>query len=445
MTTRQLRLGVTIWGVGGFDTWQSPEIPGDASIEIDWYIERARQAEAARFDFIFVPDGQFVTPDSAPHHLNRLEPLTLLSALAVVTTNVGLIGTFSSSYDPPFSLARRIGSLDLISHGRAGWNVVTSVDPGTASNFGLEEHYDYTTRYARAREHVGVVRGLWDSFEDDAFPRDKQAGLFFDPARLHALNHRGAFFSVAGPLNLSRSAQGHPVIFQAGVSDEGRTLGAATADGIFTVSSSFEEAQDFYRDIKSRAAALGRDPGHILICPSVEFQLGETDEDAHRLYREKLAARDFDKLVTSLSRQYGWHDFRQYDPDAPFPDVAVYAERAGRTVARRLAQVAGERGLTLRETVLYFESLNHGAFVGSPQTVASEIERWLMEDAADGFITTITVPSEFTRFAEQVLPILRERGIFRTDYESDTLRGNLGLPIPANVHTASRQSQTIRA
>jgi FMN-dependent oxidoreductase (nitrilotriacetate monooxygenase family) len=443
MATRQLKLGATLWGVGGHDTWQSPEIPGDASVNIDWYIQRARQAEAARLDFIFMPDSQFITPDSPPHYLNRLEPLTLLSALAVATTNIGLIGTISSSYDQPFSLARRVGSLDLISRGRAGWNVVTSVDPGTASNFGLKEHYDYTTRYARAHEHVEVVRGLWDSYEEDAFPRDKQTGVFFDPSRLHALNHEGAYFSVAGPLNLSRSEQGQPVIFQAGVSDEGRALGAASAEGIFTISSSFEDAQDFYRDIKSRAAALGRDPSHIVICPAMAFQLGDTDEEARQLYQEKLATQDFDKLLTTFSRQYGWHDFSQYEPDAPFPDVAIYAEKAGRTFAAHLAQVARERNLTLRETVLYFEGMTRRVFVGSPETVASEIERWFVKEAADGFITAITVPSEFARFADEVLPILQDRGIFRTEYESETLRGNLGLPIPVNVHTAMREAQTV--
>jgi FMN-dependent oxidoreductase (nitrilotriacetate monooxygenase family) len=443
MATRQLKLGATLWGVGGWDTWQSPEIPGDASVNIEWYIERARQAEDARFDFLFVPDSAFASPDSPPHYLNRLEPLTLLSALAVATTNIGLIGTISSSYDPPFSLARRVGSLDLISHGRAGWNVVTSVDQGTAGNFGLKEHYDYTTRYARAQEHVEVVRGLWDSYEDDAFPRDKEAGVFFDPSRLHSLDHEGEHFSVSGPLNLARSPQGQPVIFQAGISEEGRTLGATTAEGIFTTSSSFEDAQDFYHDIKSRAAAIGRDPNNILICPAMAFQLGDTDEEAQRLYQQTLARRDFDKLVRTFSRQYGWHDFSQYDPDAPFPDVAAYAERGGRTFANHLAQVARERGLTLRATVLYFESMTRQVFVGSPNTVAAEIEHWLLEEAADGFITAITVPSEFARFAEKVLPILRERGIFRSEYESDTLRGNLGLPIPVNFHTAMRQAQTV--
>ncbi|MES1247620.1 MAG: NtaA/DmoA family FMN-dependent monooxygenase, partial [Actinomycetota bacterium] len=437
--------GATIWGVGGHDTWQSDEIPGDASIDIDWYVERARQAEAARFDFVFVPDSQFVSPDSPPHYLNRLEPLTLLSALAVATTNIGLIGTLSSSYDAPFSLARRVGSLDLISKGRAGWNVVTSVDAGTAANFGLEEHYDYATRYARAQEHVEVVRGLWDSYEDDAFPRDKASGVFFDRSKQHRLDHRGTHFSVAGPLNLSRSRQGQPVVFQAGVSEEGRTLGATVADGIFANPSTLDEAKAFYRDIKSRAAALGRDPRHVVICPALGFQLGATDEEAERLYADRVAARDFDKMLRTFSRPYAWHDFTQYDLDAPFPDVVAYAEKGGRTIAEHLAQVARERALSLRETVLYNESIMQLVFVGSPSTVADRMEQWLVEEAADGFITAITVPSDFARFVDEVLPILRERGVVRSEYDAETLRGNLGLPVPVNVHTAARVAGPVAA
>ena len=208
MSERKIKLGVIPYGVGGpgsYQLWHDPEIPGDASVDIDWFVDVARQAEAAKFDLVFIVDSQFITPDSPPHYLNRLEPLTLLSALAVTTTNLGLIATLSTSYHEPFSVARRFASLDQISKGRAGWNVVTSGDAGTAQNYGRDDHYDYATRYGRALEHVEVVKALWDSYEDDAFPRDKERGVFLDKSKLHPLNHRGEFFSVSGPLNISRS------------------------------------------------------------------------------------------------------------------------------------------------------------------------------------------------------------------------------------------------
>jgi FMN-dependent oxidoreductase (nitrilotriacetate monooxygenase family) len=441
MSERQLKFGAALIGVGGpgqQNTWLSPEIPGDASVNIGWYIERARQVEAARFDFIFVVDSQFITPDSPPHYLNRLEPLTLLSALAVATSNVGLVGTITTSFTEPFAVARQLASLDLISGGRAGWNVVTSLDPGTARNYNRDEHYDYTTRYGRAHEHVTVARGLWDSYEDDAFPRDKEAGIFFDRSRQHELNHRGAHFSVAGPLNLERSPQGQPVIFQAGNSEEGRTLAATVGEGIFTISGSFEEARAFYSDLKGRAAALGRNPDEILILPGLAATIADTDEEAWKIEEEVQSAKDFSKMLAEFGRPYGWHDFSQYDLDAPFPEVAVFGEKSGRTMTARIQQVAKEQNLTLRETVLHFDGLMRAPFAGSPQTVANEIERWFRGGAADGFILHVTVPSDFARFTDEVLPILRERGLFRAEYESDTLRGNLGLPIPPNSHTVAR-------
>ncbi len=444
MGDRQLKFGAAIVGVGGpgqQNTWLSPEIPGDASVDIDWYIARARQLEEARFDFVFIVDSQFITPDSPPHYLNRLEPLTLLSALAVTTTNIGLVGTITTSYNSPFNVARRLASLDLISHGRAGWNVVTSGDAGTAGNYSRDEHFDYPTRYGRAHEHVAVARGLWDSYEDDAFPRDKEAGVFFDPSRQHRLDHRGEHFQVVGPLNLQRSPQGQPVIFQAGDSEDGRNLGAAVGEGIFTIARSFEQNQAFYRDIKDRAAAKGRDPDAIVIMPGLTVRLGATDEEAWEAEEAIHAARDFDKTLAEFGRPFGWHDFSQYDLDAPFPAEAALAAGASsfRTQAEGITRLASERGLTLRETVIHFERSMRSPFVGSPRTVADEIERWFTGGAADGFIIHVTVPSEVTRFAADVLPLLRERGLFRTEYEATTLRGNLGLPIPANVHTVARE------
>src|SRR3984957_6608497 len=261
MANRTLRLGAILSGVGITQNgWRHPDLAGDASIDIDWYRDTARKAEAAKFDLVFMVDSPYITPDTAPHFLNRLEPLTALSAVAAATSHIGLVATLTTSYNEPFNVARQFASLDLISKGRAGWNVVTTGLEGAARNYGREEHIDHAVRYRRAREHLAVVQGLWDSYEDDAFPRDKEKGVFLDKTKLHALNHRGEFFSVAGPLNISRSKQGQPVIFQAGSSDDGRDLAAAAAEGIYSNSDTFAEARAFYRDIKERTVAKGRDP-----------------------------------------------------------------------------------------------------------------------------------------------------------------------------------------
>jgi FMN-dependent oxidoreductase (nitrilotriacetate monooxygenase family) len=440
MTTRQLKLGLVPTGVGGpgeHHRWLDPEIPVDASVNIDWYIEIVQAAEAAKFDLVFIVDSQFITPHSPPHYLNRLEPLTLLSALAVATKRIGLIATATTSYNDPYNLARRLASLDLISHGRAGWNVVTSGDAGTAGNYGKDEHYDYDTRYARAHEYLEVSRGLWRSYEDDALVRDRESGVFLDPAKLHALNHRGRFFSVAGPLNIQRSPQGEPVIFQAGDSEQGRDLGAAIADGIFTHARSIEQGQAFYADLKGRAAKLGRDPDQIVILPGFKVIVGDTDADAgeiERHYREQ--DHTFAQALGELGRNFGWHDFRQYDLDAPFPSEALqFAQNSFFTQAKKVTDNAAANGLTLRQVVEGSRSQLASPFVGSAETVANEIQRWFEGRALDGLNVHAGHPSQFRRFISEVVPILQERGLFRSEYEHTTLRGHLGLPIPTNRRT----------
>jgi FMN-dependent oxidoreductase (nitrilotriacetate monooxygenase family) len=441
---RQIKLGAVLTGTGGpghFNTWLDPEIPGDASIDIAWYIEQARIAEAAKFDLVFIVDSQFITPDSPPHYLNRLEPLTLLSALAVSTRNIGLVATLTTSYNDPFNTARRFASLDLISDGRAGWNVVTSGDAGTAGNFSLDEHYDYDTRYGRALEHVRTAQGLWDSYEDDAFPRDRATGVFLDPSKLHALNHEGEYFRVAGPLNISRSPQGQPVIFQAGDSDQGRDLGAEIGEGIFTHAPSLEAGQAFYRDIKARAEAKGRDPEHVLVLPGITVYVGDTDDEAREIESAtQRADGGFEQSLGEFGRSFGWHDFRQYDLDAPFPDdVLQYAERSFYTQAVKIVEFARTGGLTLRQVVEALSNPKRTPFVGSPETVANELQRWFEEGAVDGYNIHVGHPDQFRRLIDEVLPILRERGVLRTDYEGTTLRENLGLPFVPNRHTVARE------
>jgi FMN-dependent oxidoreductase (nitrilotriacetate monooxygenase family) len=437
---RTLKLGAVLIGVGGpgqHSTWLSPEIPGNASVDIRWYIARAQEAEAAKFDHVFIVDSQFITADSPNHYLSRLEPLTLLSAVAVHTTHIGLVGTITTSYNEPFNVARRLYSLDHISGGRAGWNVVTSGDAGTAGNYSRDEHYDYATRYGRALEHVLVAQGLWDSYEADAFPRDKERGVFLDPAKQHALRHKGEYFSVVGPLNLERSPQGQPVIFQAGDSEEGRDLGASIAEAIFTHAQTLEQAQAFRTEMRARAAAKGRDPDLLLIVPGIFLVIADTDEEARAKEEAILGSKSFDRALRELGRPFGWHDFSQYDLDAPFPDVGDIGERSFRTHARAIKQLARDNNYTLRQVVEHQLRSRRSPFVGSPVTVADEIQRWFKAGGFDGINVSVTVPSEFALFTDRVLPILRERGVVRSEYESTTLRGNLGLPVPENRHTAA--------
>ena len=434
MTTRKIKLGALTMGCGGpgrHNLWLDPELPADASVNIDWYIDIARQAEAALFDLMFIVDSQYITPGSPSHYLNRLEPLTLLSALAVTTRHIGLVGTLTTSYNEPFNVARRLASLDLISKGRAGWNVVTSGDAGTAGNYGRDEHYDYDTRYARAQEHVAVVQGLWQSYKDGAFPRNRATGQFLDPGRMHALNHKGEHFSVVGPLNIQRSPQGQPVIFQAGDSVQGRELGAATADVIFTHAASIGQGQAFYRDVKGRAARLGRDPEQLLVLPGAEIYVGDTDEHAREIERHyHQQDHSFELALKEFGRNFGWHDFSQYDLDAPFPQESLeHARSSFFTNAKRIADQAQEQGFSLRQAVEFGRQLRPGAFVGSATTVAAKMAEWFEARALDGFNIYIGHPGQFRRFTEQVVPLLQERGVYRTAYEGTTLRESLGLAI----------------
>jgi FMN-dependent oxidoreductase (nitrilotriacetate monooxygenase family) len=444
-TKRQLHLGAILNGVGmSQNEWLHPDIPGDASVNIDWYIAQARAAEAAKFDLVFIVDSPFITPDTAPHFLNRLEPLTLLSALAVNTSRIGLVATLTTSFWEPYNVARQFASLDLISHGRAGWNVVTTGLEGAARNYGREEHFDHALRYRRAREFVEVVRGLWDSYEDDAFPRDKAAGLFLDKAKQHALNHAGEFFSVAGPLNIQRSRQGHPVIFQAGDSSEGRGLGAEIADATFVAAGDFDSALAYRQDVRSRAAALGRDPDQVLAMPGVHVVLDDTDEAALAREDARIGKLDFTKSLVELGRAFNYHDFRKYDPDAPFPDVSNLSLNSYKGFAERIVNTSRAQNLTLRQAAERFTS-RRSAFVGTARTVADEIERWFTAGAIDGLILHGGSPEDFARFARDVIPLLQQRGLFRTEYAHPTLRGNLGLPFVDNRHSVSSYDRALAA
>jgi FMN-dependent oxidoreductase (nitrilotriacetate monooxygenase family) len=437
---KQLKLGAILSGVGTTQNdWRHPDLPGDASVNIDWYIDAARKAEAAKFDLVFIVDSPYITADTAPHFLNRLEPLTLLSAVAVATQRIGLVATLTTSFWEPFNVARQFASLDLISKGRAGWNVVTTGLEGAARNYSRDGHFDHGVRYRRAREHLAVVQGLWDSYEDDAFPRDKAAGVFLDKDRLHALNHQGDFFSVAGPLNIQRSPQGQPVIFQAGESEDGRAFAGELAEGIYSNAETFEQAADYYRDIKRRVAEAGRNPDHLVILPGLTPIIGSTDEEARRKKEAIHGALDLDKALVQLGRPFNYHDFRQYDLDAPFPDLSHLTLNGYKGSSERIIRTAAREKLTLRQTAWRFAA-RKVPFVGSPATVADEIERWFTGGACDGFNYRVADPTEFDLFRNEVVPILRARGLVRSEYQHNTLRGHLGLPFPENRHTAARRS-----
>lgn len=435
MTKRQLKLGANLNGVGNsISFWRHPDIPINASINLDFYKKQARKAEEGKFDLLFIADGLFINEKSNPHFLNRFEPLTLLSVLAGATSNIGLVATLSTSYSEPFTVARQFASLDQINGGRSGWNVVTSPLEGSALNFGKGEHPNHALRYEIAEEHLNVVKGLWDSWEDDAFVGDKENGVFFDPSKLHTLNHKGNHFSVQGPLNVARSKQGYPVIFQAGSSESGKDLAAKSADAVYTGHETFEEAREFYRDVKARAVAYGRQAEDILIFPGIGPIVGRTAEEAEQKYQEIAGLVSIDHALNYLGRYFDHYDFSQYPLDEPFPEIGDVGSNSFRSTTDKIKQQAREEGLTLRQVALR-ASTPRTSFIGTPDQIADQIQEWFEGEAADGFNIRTVVPNGLADFVDLVVPVLQERGLFRTEYEHETLRENLGLKIPRNRYT----------
>ncbi|MBJ6360704.1 LLM class flavin-dependent oxidoreductase [Paenibacillus sp. GCM10012307] len=435
--SRKLRLGTVIHGVGGGTAqWRHPQALSDASVNIDFYKEQARKAEEGKLDFLFIADGLYINEKSIPHFLNRFEPITILSALGSVTSHLGLVGTVSTSYSEPFTIARQFASLDQISRGRAGWNVVTSPLEGSALNYGktVEQHPTHEERYRIAEEFIQVAKGLWDSWEDDAFVRDKEKGVFFEPAKLHTLNHTGTYFSVKGPLNVARSKQGHPVVFQAGSSENGKDLAGKSADAVYTAPETLDDAQNFYRDVKQRAVANGRAPEEVLIFPGITVIVGETEEDAERIYNEVAALVSIDSALDYLGRFFEHHDFSQYPLDEPFPDLGELGQNSFQSTTNLIKRTAQEENLTLRQVALRSVT-PRSPFIGSAEKVADLIQEWFAGEGADGFVIRPGAPGALHQFVDLVVPLLQSRGLFRTEYEHDTLRGNLGLPVPVNRYS----------
>jgi len=417
------------------NAWKHPSVPADASTNLNFFVKTARKAEEAGIAFAFVADGLYINEQSIPHFLNRFEPLTILSALAAFTTKLGLVGTVSTSYSDPFTIARQFASLDLISGGRAGWNAVTSPLEGSGRNYS-REHPEHELRYEIADEYLDATKGLWDSWDDDAFPRNRETGVYADKAKLHRLNHKGRFFRIEGPLNIGRSRQGQPVVFQAGASDSGIRLAGKHADAVFTNGGPLEDAKVFYKQVKQSAIAHGRSAAEVGIFPGIGPIVGATQEEAEAKYQEIRNLVTVEEALAYLGRFFDHHDFSAYPLDEPFPDLGDIGRNNFRATTDRIKKTAREKGLTLREVALD-AATPRTAFVGTAEHIADEIIRWVDQEGADGFILGFPVIGEgFDDFAKHVLPILTRRGYFDPELKGETLRDHLGLPFRESRHVA---------
>lgn len=398
--------------------------------------ECIQKLERAKFDAFFMADHMAVLnmPMDAlkrSHTATSFEPFTLLSALSQVTERIGLVATGSTTFEAPYHIARRFASLDWISGGRAGWNIVTTSNPDAALNFGLDEHMEHGERYRRAREFYDVVTGLWDSWADDAFIRDVEDGVFFDPAKMHVLDHKGKYLSVRGPLNIARPIQGWPVIVQAGASESGRQLAAETAEAVFTAQSDLAVGQKFYADVKGRMAKLGRSRDDMKILPACFVVVGDTVKEA-KAKRAKLDSLvDYANAIASLSIALG-HDASKFDQDKPLPD-SIPESNASKSGRERAIALGKRDSLTVRQLAQRLGGYSGLAMVGTPVSIADEMEEWLETEGSDGFTVMFPyLPGGLDDFVERVVPELQRRGLFRRDYEGTTLRENLGLPRPKN-------------
>jgi len=418
-------------------SWRHPRAQADAGINFKHYVEMTQAAERAKFDMVFLADNVCVREANmealcrSAQYIANFEPITLLSALTALTTRIGLVATASTSYNEPFHVARKFASLDHLSGGRAGWNLVTSGQEAEAKNFGREKHYQHGERYERAREFAQIVVGLWDSWDDDAFVRDKESGLFFQPDKLHALNHKGENFSVRGPLNIPRTPQGRPVIVQAGGSEDMIKVAAEFAEVIFCAPLTLEAAQKFYAELKGRVAAHGRNPDHVKIMPGLSAIIGRTEAEAEERYEylqsliHPMVAREI------LSMVLGHVDLSSYSLDDPLPENLPLSN-ASQSTFQYVTDMARKEKLTMRQVALRVAGARGKSVVkGTPLAVADQMETWFREDGCDGFnLMPPFLPGGLDDFIEMVLPELRRRGLFRTEYEGRTYRENLGLPRP---------------
>ena len=437
MAARQMKLGLFIRPCGHhIASWRHPDAQADAGVNFQHFVDMARTAERGLFDMLFSADSltSWTAAESAidlVHYVAWMEPYTLLSALSAYTRQIGLVCTASTTFEQPYSIARKFATLDVITGGRCGWNVVTSGNETEALNFGDVPHQPKVERYRRAREFVDVVRGLWDSWDGDAFPRDKAKGVFSDRTKMHVLDHHGEFYHVRGPLNVARSPQGQPVIVQAGASDDGRQLAADTAEVVFTAHHVVETARAFYSDVKGRMKAAGRDPDSLKILPGLSVYVAPTHAEAEEKFRTLQNLLHPQLALALLSRRIGF-DLSGYPLDKPLPELpenVVVSSRADMIIAW-----SKEGSPTLLDLCLRFaSSRGHFTLIGTPAEVADGMEEWLHTGACDGFnVLPPYFPGGLEDFVDLVIPELQRRGSFRKAYEGNTLRENLGLPIPVS-------------
>jgi alkanesulfonate monooxygenase len=425
-------------------SWRHPQAQADAGVNFRHNVALAQTAERAKFDMIFFADNLAIRTASmaalsrSAQYIANFEPITLVSALAAVTEKIGLVCTASTSYNDPYTIARKFASIDHISGGRAGWNIVTTGQDAAALNYGLDQHYGHSERYRRAREFTNVVKGLWDSWDDDAFLRNKESGIFFNPDKLHELDHKGQFFSCKGPLNIDRPIQGYPVLVQAGSSQDGRSFAAEFAEAIFTGHVLLDSAQKYYADVKSQAANMGRNPDHVVVMPGLSPVVGRTEAEARE--KQEYLQSLVDPVVAReiLGTLLGYIDLSPYDYDAPLPDNLPFHDRMGQDTRDIWIELGKRENLTIRQLAL---RATHGrgksAVVGTPSMIADYMEDWFHNRGADGFnIQAPYQPGAFDDFVELVMPELRKRGLVRSEYQGTTLREHLGLPRPVSRYAA---------
>lgn len=436
---RQIHLNAFLRNVGQHEAaWRLPETDARAVTDIGHYQRLARIAEQGKLDAIFFADHPALKDRSEDRPWDSLDPFTLITALSGVTSRIGLVATNSTTYNDPYGIARRFATLDHVSRGRAAWNVVTTANASAAENFGFDAHPDPDARYARAAEFLDVAFALWDSWDDDAIVADKEGGVFVDRDRIHRIDHAGPHFRVAGPLEIPRSPQGRPVIFQAGSSEPGKDLAARYADAIFTAQPTLEEGQDFYADIKARVRGQGRDPATVLILPGLSFFIGGTEVEAFAL-REQFEDLTLPTYgIAQLSRITGL-DLSGYDLDSLIripPRLEQANQRSRHDLVHRLTST---EDLTLRQLLRRLSAgRGHRIATGTPEQIAANIVEWFENGAADGFnLIPPALPTSLASFVGEVIPLLQRRGLFRTDYEGTTLREHLGLERPVPVRRAA--------
>lgn len=433
MSGRQLHLNVNILHAGFFaSAWRLPESRPSAFTEVGHYVRIAQIAERGKLDAIFLADTPSLAerPDLRP--FLSLEPTIVLASIAAATDRIGLIATASTTYNEPYNIARRFGTLDLASGGRAGWNIVTTADVSASANFGLTDIPDHAARYARAQEFAEIVRLLWDSWEDGALVGDKASATLIDTARLHRIDYRGRHLSVAGPLNLPRSPQGRPVLVQAGGSNDGRDLAARFAEVVFSVGQTPGESLAYANDLRDRAVRLGRQRDSLVVLPGLATVIGATEAEAKRRRDELTELIPIEYGLSRLGATLGV-DLTRYALDEALPDITI-PSNGSTTFAEAILAHGRRDGLTLRQLVLALGGgTGHRIVVGTPEQIADDIERWFVSGAADGFnLMPDVLPSGLETFVDTVVPILQRRRLFRREYEGRTLRDHLGLARPAN-------------